>query len=295
MPPKEVRPNIKETGIPAESSVQRIFSGIEVHDMGIESMKAVRSLDLATAGLNANLKKASTGRKINSAADDAAGLAIMNALEAGAVQLNQGTRNAADAQSAINIAQGAYNSLGTIQTRQAELAAQAANGTYSDAQKASMNEEAQALSQEAQRITETTKFNGVNVMSTTMIAQVGTDSSSNSQIAVATQTPSAPSIDLTSAAGARAALDTMNTAISSSAQAQGTLGAAYSRLQTAMSNNRVAAENMTAAADRIGSADMAETGAEIARNTTLQKTSLASLGESMKAERIKITMLNRKS
>ncbi|NMC63121.1 MAG: flagellin FliC [SAR324 cluster bacterium] len=261
--------------------------------MAIDSMKANRALEVSTLSLNNTFQKAASGKRINKASDDAAGLAIAMSLQNLEVELGQGTRNAYDAQSVINVAQGAYNSLGEIATRQAELATQAANGIYNDAQRANINQEAQALAEEAQRIQATTQFNGMNVMSGQFQAQVGTDSSPNSQISVASQAPGVVSVDLSSAASARASLDSISNYSASLSQAQGNLGAAYSRLDTAIQNNNVSKENFTAARARIEDADMGEVAANLTKYSTQQKIGVQVLQQTMQSDSMKLNLLKK--
>lgn len=261
--------------------------------MAIESLKANRALDTSTKNLSDTFQKASSGKRINKASDDAAGMAIAMALQSEGVVLDQGTRNAYDSQSAINIAEGAYNAMGEISTRQAELATQAANGVYSDQQRASLNQEAQALSQEAQRIQATTEFNGQNVMSAQFTAQVGTDSSANSQITVASQAPAPQSVDLSSAESARASLDSTNTYIAATSQAQGNLGASYARLETAANNNKVASENVRTAQSRIEDADMGETAANLTKYKTQQEIGVSVLKQTTQQDATKASLLKK--
>ena len=121
-----------------------------------------RLLSQSTTELSKSFEKLSSGKRIVSASDDAAGLAVVSALEASSVVQNRAAQNAGDGLSLANIAEGAIDSISQITSRQSELAEQSANGTLSDTQRASLNNEFQQIYQEKERIRATTHFNGVN-------------------------------------------------------------------------------------------------------------------------------------
>ncbi|RMD85037.1 MAG: flagellin FliC, partial [Candidatus Dadabacteria bacterium] len=125
----------------------------------------IRNLSNTTKKLGSTLQRLASGKRINKASDDAAGLAIADALARDAAVLEQGNRNIQDGVSFSQIAEGAMEQIQNNNTRIAELATQAANGTLTDEQRASLNQEAQALKQENERILQTTQFNGTNVFS----------------------------------------------------------------------------------------------------------------------------------
>jgi len=129
----------------------------------VAALKAKRSLDASSNRLATIFERLSSGARINRASDDAAGLAIASTLEADVRVFTQGVRNLSDGISALSIADGAMAALVEIVQRQRELAEQAANGVFSNEQRLVMNDEAQALSNEYQRILDTTAFNGVNL------------------------------------------------------------------------------------------------------------------------------------
>lgn len=220
--------------------------------------------------LTNSFTKLSSGKRINKAADDAAGLAIAAALEAEAVKLNVGSRNASDGQSLAQIQEGALGQINGILTRVGELAAQASNGTLSDNQRAALEAERSALSQEAQRIADTTQFNGVNVFSGNSTSiQVGT-SSENGTISVPSPDLSGilstlSSSSISTQGGARALLDTISPQIAQVSATIGQIGSATARLDVASENNRVGRENALAAASRIRDVDIAE---ETAKNVS---------------------------
>ncbi len=240
-------------------------------DNGFSSFNSgdlIKSLNDTQNKLQKNFAKLSSGKRINSAADDAAGLAIADALQSDAVVLRQANRNIGDAQSAIAITDGAIEQVGNITGRLQELATQASNGTLSDAQRSSLNDEFQALSQEAQRIGATTQFNGQSLLSGGSISvQAGGDSSSDSQVAtnginIGSLISSITTQAIDTASGAQNALAAVQNFASSLSDARGNLGAVSSRLEVASSNNDSKRINSVAAESRIRDADIAETTAE---------------------------------
>jgi flagellin len=224
------------------------------------------SLDRSSKDISSAFDRLSSGKRINRASDDAAGLAIVAALEADVKTTLQGARNAVDGVSIANIADSALGSVSDINTRQAELAAQASNGTLSDEQRASLNTEYQELNQEKQRILSTTEFNGVSVFSqNSTTLQVGTDASSNSQIQLPSTDTSSLGAggDISTQAGAQAALDASSGQTQEIASLRGQIGAVVSRLEKAENNARNSAVESETAASRIRDADIADEAAKL--------------------------------
>jgi flagellin len=219
-----------------------------------------RFLDQSTSQVNRSNERLSSGKRINRAADDAAGLAIAQALFAEERTLSVASRNISDGVSVAQIQDAAITSISDISVRQAELAAQAANGTLSDEQRAALNTEYQALGQEAQRIAATSEFNGVNVLSSGVNLQVGTDSSANSQVTLqgaSTEALTGAIGNILTAGAAVSALDGAKGRINTAATNRGELGASASRLETADANVISRRENVVAARARIEDADIA--------------------------------------
>lgn len=228
----------------------------------------IRNLNEARQKEDKALGRLASGKRVNKASDDAAGLAIIDQLTAQSRTLGQAARNSSDTDSLLNIADGAVSQISNIETRLQELATQSANGTLSDDQRTALQTEFNALQQEARRIAETTEFNGVKPLASnsTVTAQVGTDSSANSQISVSglsvqNALTQLESLDISSIENARTALDSLSSVSSSLSQTRGTIGAAQSRLETARENSssqKVASEE---AASRIRDADVADEAA----------------------------------
>jgi len=233
--------------------------------MAVDNLSSIRrNLSKAQNELNETNNRLASGKRINNAKDDAAGLAIAEALKADAVTLSAGSRNVDYGVSIANIADSAMGTLSDISVRMSELSTQAANGTLSDDQRAALNDEYQQLAQEAQRIVDTTEFNGQKVFSGESVSlQVGTGSDPNSQIKlegtdIAAVVSTLASQDISTQAGAQAALEGVKQGIGDLAAKRGEMGASVSRLQVAQRNNEASVENIRAAESRIRDADIAE-------------------------------------
>ncbi len=233
--------------------------------MSNDFISGVRRLNKGLDELQGIFNKLSSGKRITKASDDAAGLAIAAQLNSDVATYSAASRNASDAQSAIQIADSALSQISDIGGRLAEISTQAANGTLSDTQRQALNQEYQALSQEITRITETTEFNGNKLLSGESISiQVGTDSGSNSQITIGGVSGVTAGGDISTQATAKAAIESINSFISNVAAERGKLGASSQRVQVAQNNIEVARENSASAASRIEDLDYAS---EVAKKT----------------------------
>lgn len=264
----------------------------------IPSLNAQRILGVNNDRLATSVERISSGIRINRGADDAAGLAISEALRSDIRALRQAVRNANDGISLINVAEGALNEQASILIRLRELASQASTGTVGSTERQTVQLEFDALRLEIDRIAATTAFNGQNlvdgslasgVASTSQILiQVGIDSSVdsrinlNEQVDLAAVTASSLAIDIlsvTTAAGALTALDAINTAISTVTQGRGKVGAVQNRLVRTISNLSISVENLQAAESAIRDADIAEEVALLTRNQILVQASTAMVGQ----------------
>ncbi len=240
-----------------------------------DSFKLGRALSSSTSQINSSFNKLSSGKRINSASDDAAGMAIVNALGADVITSLQGARNASDGISITDMADSALSQISDITSRQGELAAQASNGTLSDDQRSTLNAEYQQLDQEKSRIMSTTQFNGVSVFSGSTI-QVGTDGNSTSQIQLPGVDASAISnaADISTQAGAQSAIDSVKTSIDNLSKARGEIGSVATRVDIAENGARNNAVEFEVAASRIRDVDVADevsklVGAQIRQQSTV--------------------------
>ena len=278
----------------------------------IASLRAQSRLGKTDLAINKTYEKLSSGLRINTASDDAAGLAIADDLRA-KIRIGQvAIRNANDGISTVAIADSALGEIGGVLSRLAELAQQSATGTFSAIQRSALQSEFTALGSEIERIAVTTEFNGVKILSnsTSLTLQVGFDSSSNSQItfnnvtgtlaalglaqtgkSALTYSLNADTLDLAQSAS-RITLDAVNAAIQTLAQTRGSLGATESRLRLAVSNLSVARENFAAAESRIRDLDIAEEAANLTRLTILQNAGVAILAQANQAPALALKLLS---
>jgi len=264
----------------------------------IPSLNAQRILGINNDRLAVSIERISSGIRINRSADDAAGMAISEALRSDIRVLRQAIRNANDGISLINVTEGALNEQSSILLRLRELSSQASTGTVGSTERATIQLEFTALRNELDRIAATTEFNGQKlvdgslastVSSTSQIfIQVGLDSGVNSrinlneQINLAAVTSSSLGIDaltVTSAAGALLALDFINTSIATVTQSRGKVGAMQNRLLRTVSNLSTSTENLQAAESAIRDADIAEEVALLTRNQILVQAATAMVGQ----------------
>ena len=269
----------------------RIFSNVA-------STNAQRILGNNNDRLAKSVERISSGIRINKASDDAAGLAVSEALRSDIRALRQAVRNGNDGISLINIAEGALNEQSGILIRLRELASQASTGTVGSTERQTIQLEFTALRNEIDRISSVTEFNGQNLVDGSLassisadnqiLIQVGIDSNANSRINLNEQinltaiTASSLSIDtlsVTSATAALTALDSINTAISTVTAGRGKVGAVSNRLVRSISNLSISVENLQAAESQIRDADIAEEVALLTRNQILVQASTAMVGQ----------------
>jgi flagellin len=252
----------------------------------IASMNAQRSLARTTEQLQANFRRLSTGLRISTAADDAAGLAISERFRAQIRSTNQAIRNAQDGISMTQTGEGALNEVSSILIRLRELAIQAANGTVSNDDRDTLNQEFTDLIQEVDRIAKSTSFNGVHLLDGTgsMIQfQVGIGVEANvDTIQLSTSNALSSTLGLAtlsvgSGADFSLAIATVDDAINTVSQVRGTFGAIQNRLSTTIQNLRIQAENQSAAESRIRDVDVASETADLTRNTIMQQAAVAIL------------------
>jgi flagellin len=264
----------------------------------IASLNAQRILGVNNDRLAQSVERISSGIRINRGSDDAAGLAISEALRSDIRAMRQAVRNSNDGISLINIAEGALNEQSGILIRLRELASQASTGTVGSTERQTIQLEFTALRSEIDRISSTTEFNGqkltdgslassVSTNNQVMI-QVGINSRVESRINLNTSinleaiTASGLGIDtlsMTSAGAALTALDMMNVAIATVTAGRGKVGAVQNRLSRTISNLTVTIENLQAAESQIRDADIAEEVALLTRNQILVQASTAMVGQ----------------
>ena len=230
----------------------------------IEALDAHRQLESTQYSLSKSMQKLSSGLRINSAADDAAGAAISEKMTSQINGTDQAQRNTMDGISLVQTADGALNEMHSILQRVRELAVQAQNGTLSSSDQTAINSEVGQLTAELTRISGNTEFNGLNALSGTFTLQVGANEGAGNQIAFSLSSISFSSIGSSNASNAISAIDN---AITSVSDARSTLGAIQNRLEDTNDNLGVYQENISAAQSRIRDVDVA---AETVNFTKLQ-------------------------
>jgi flagellin len=223
------------------------------------------------------LQRLSSGLRINSAKDDAAGLQISNQLTSQIRGMTIASRNASDGISLAQIAEGALDEIGNIYQRMRELAVQSANGTNDSTARAALDAEYDALNAEVTRIGTSTRFGNTDVFGLSTTLQVGDQSGET--IAVAIGTITANGGDISTSAGASAALGTLTTSITAIDTARGGLGAIQNRLESTIANANSIVENASSARSRIRDTDCATETANLTQQQILQQAGTSVLSQ----------------
>jgi len=253
----------------------------QIINTNIVSLNAQRNLNASQASLATSMQRLSTGLRVNSAKDDAAGLAIAERMNAQVRGMNVAIRNANDAVSLAQTAEGAIGQVGDMLQRMRELAVQSANSTNGTGDRASLDQEFQALADEIDRTLTTTKFNGLSILATnagTQGFQVGANS--GEIISVSTtrldnnttvQSVTGATSAITTAAAASTALTNIDAALELVNSQRALYGATQSRFDAVISTLQISVENQAAARSRIMDADFAAETANLSRSQILQQ------------------------
>jgi flagellin len=268
----------------------------------IPSLQAQNQLAATNNGLQKTLFRLSSGSRINSGADDAAGLAIADGLGANISALNQSARNANDGVGQLQVADGALNQVTALLNRAVTLATESATGTVGTSQRTALDAEFTSIKAEIDRIGANTTFNGTSVFSASTTSVFLSDAGSSSQIGTTSGVLSSASIgsaspvnlstdDLTTAAKAQTALTDINSAIANVASLRGTLGANINRLQsaTAVITNQV--QNLSAAEDGIRGANIAQEVANLSKFQILNSTGISALAQANQSQQSVLRLL----
>jgi len=266
------------------------MSAINTNVMSLNSQRVLMNTQSTMA---TSLQRLSSGLRINSAKDDAAGLAIAERFTAQIRGLEQANRNANDGISLLQTAEGALDEVGNMLQRMRELTVQSVNGTVSDTDKNSLSNEYNELKAEITRVFDSTEFNGVNLLATdkSINMQVGFKAGSNYQIAVSTVDIGAKNLsvgglasivgDLSIGSGGQGGslIAMLDTAIDNISQKRADFGAKQNRLESTVRNNANIIENQSAARSRIQDTDFAKETANLTRTQILQQAATAMLGQ----------------
>lgn len=264
----------------------------------MQSLNAQRNLAASQGGLNTSMQRLSSGLRVNSAKDDAAGLAIAERMNAQVRGMNVAVRNANDGISLAQTAEGALGKIGENLQRMRELAVQSANDTNGSSDRTSMDDEFKQLAAENARVIANTQFNGKSLLTgtggaagaSTFAFQVGANTSADNQITVttidvaakmtaATQGTTAAASLGSTAATALTAIGALDTALNEVNKARSEFGAVQNRFDSVVSNIRLASENQAASRARIMDADFAVEASNLSRSQILQQAGTAMVAQ----------------
>ena len=249
----------------------------------VASLNAQRNLASTAITLATSMQRLSSGLRVNSAKDDAAGLAIAERMDAQTRGMNVAIRNANDGISLAQTAEGALGAISNNLQRMRELAVQGANGTNTAADVASLGTEYGLLDLENKRLIASTTFNGQKILDGTVASfafQIGQNATANDTITITTgAVATGTGTTLTDVASALVEIPLIDTAINTITTARATFGANQNRFETVISNLRVGAENSAAAHGRIVDADYAMETANLTRAQVLQQAGTAMVAQ----------------
>jgi flagellin len=262
----------------------------------IFALTAQRNLSNVSERLGGNFSRLSSGLRIASAADDAAGLGISERLRSQVRSLGQAGRNAQDGISLAQTAEGALNEVSNNLIRMRELAIQATNGTLSTDDRTVIDTEFQSLVEEIDRIAGETTFNDVNLLNATTDVDIQVGLDSGDIIAISTQDVTTTTLgidgeDTTSASNASDALTLIDDAINSVNTSRGALGSSVNRLNSTFRSIQNTREGLSAAESRIRDVDVAMETADLTRNSILQQASVSILAQANQQPQLALSLI----
>ena len=265
----------------------------------ISALRASNASTSAQMGLSQAMQRLSTGKRINSASDDAAGLAISNSMTAQINGMNQGIRNANDGIAMAQTADGALDEVTNMLQRIRELAVQSSSGTYSSDDRANMQTEVDQLSTQIGSIVNNTQFNGVTLFdgsagsSGTVTIQTGANSGDTVDLKLDKLTTDfgALSVDVSTDTAASSALSDIDDNLKTINDTRASLGASESQLQSAVNNMTTDAANLTDARSRIQDADFSAETTNLAKAQILGQASTAMLAQANQSQQNVLKLL----
>ena len=272
-----------------------------VINTNISAMRAANASVSANKMLGTAMERLSTGLRINSAKDDAAGLAIATSMTAAVKGMNQAIRNSNDGISLAQTAEGALNEVTNMLQRIRELAVQSASGTYQDAtDRAYMQAEVDELTAQLDQVITNTEFNGVvlfDASTATVTIQTGSTAADTVDLTMANLTSlsasggAAGSYDVSTAAAANGLLATIDTELDSINSARGTLGAGQNRLESVVNNLTDYVTNLSDARSRIEDADYSQETTALAKAQILSQASTAMIAQANQSQQNVLSLL----
>lgn len=271
-----------------------------VINTNVASLNAQRNLNKSQLGLNKSMQRLSSGLRINSAKDDAAGLAISDRMTSQIRGLNQAQRNAQDGISLSQTAEGALVETTNLLQRMRELAVQSANDTNSSTDRASLDAEFSQLQAEIQRIADNTEFNGRTLLNGSATAgltfHVGANAGETITLSINSMGLSGLGVDsgdagISTQASADAAISTIDASISLVDTERGKLGANMNRLESTIANLSNVSENLSASRSRILDADIAQETSAMTKNNILQQAGISVLSQANQTTQLALGLL----
>jgi len=256
---------------------------------------AARYLGQSYDALATSVERLSSGLRINSASDDAAGMAVRELMRADVAVLEQGARNAQDGVSLLQTMEGALQTVDDLMVRMQQLAEQAATGSYSSAQRVIMDNEFTEMSNEITRIATATDFNGIKMLDNSATVSVHFGGETD-KIDVTGSTLTATGLGIndlaiTTAGSARAALTTLDSAINAKDTARAKFGYMINRLESTGAVLGIQSENLSAAESRISDVDVATEMATLTRNQVLAQAGTSMLSQANSIPQMALTLL----
>lgn len=278
---------------------------MSVINTNISALKASNASNTAGKALSTAMERLSTGKRINSAKDDAAGLAIANSMTSQVRGMSQGIRNANDGISMAQTAEGALNEVTNMLQRQRELTVQASNGTYSTTDLANLKSEMDALNTQITSVLTNTKFNGQNLFDGTagaagdgsVIIQAGANAADIVTLDLSTDLTgdadlaAAAAVDVTALAGDGSELALFDTAITTVSTIRASLGASQNQLDSAVNNLNNNVANLSDARSRIEDTDYSVETTALAKAQILSQASTAMLSQANQSSQNVLSLL----
>ncbi len=276
---------------------------MSVINTNVKSMIAQNAMTVNNRALSKSMEQLSTGKRINGAADDAAGLAIGNRMTAQIKALDQSVRNANDGISMMQTAEGATKEITNMLQRMRELSVQAANDSYSASDRTAIAAEVTQLTSEITRIADNTQWNGMSILSGataygTMTFQVGTEGDTSSAITVGFSDMDATalsvggtSLSFTTSVQAQGSIELLDTAITRVDTFRSGLGARINRLTSAADNLANVSLNTSASRSQIEDTDYAQATTELAKSQIIQQAATAMLAQANQAPQSVLSLL----
>ncbi len=271
-----------------------------VINTNVASLNAQRNLNKSQLGLNKSMQRLSSGLRINSAKDDAAGLAISDRMTSQIRGLNQAQRNAQDGISLAQTAEGALVETTNLLQRMRELSVQSANDTNSSTDRASLDAEFSQLQAEIQRIADNTEFNGRTLLNGSaangLTFHVGANAGETITVSVNSMGLTGLGVDsgdagITTQSAADAAISTIDSSISLVDTERGKLGANMNRLESTIANLSNVSENLSASRSRIMDADIAQETSAMTKNNILQQAGISVLSQANQTTQLALGLL----